>query len=572
MSLADLTAERDSPAWTRLALLAFAAFLVLPHLLHSPLTVSEGIMAGTARGFLESGDFTRLRHLGRPIHQYPLYPWLLAVFGLEQGPDWLIRVPAVAGWLAMAALAWFTAAKSGGEFAGLIAALVPLTCAAGYAAASVASNDIWFATILFAAWTAWYRLGAVQGRWDVAWGVSAGFVALAFFAGGPRAFVLFYLPLLVLRWPVKGREQMLRWGHLLALVLVVALSGTWLAHSLRHAEVLTWAQLVESAVPADQGGYVQRLWQFPLRVVAWGLPWTLFAWPAFCQAFRPVEKAPEQSAFLRTVATAVFVPCWLLPGVTVRSLLVLLGPLAVLTAMNYESLLRRHAAGYRRLLNLCTRAACGAAAIGVLAAVLLLTGWLEIPELSFAEVSFAGACVLLSVGFAVLLISSRGRAVWVRLLLTVAVATVVFRTFSLPFEALRSGRPRLAAHRLTEPLPDGYPLYVAADLSLAAIGHYITHPVVRLASPAQLPQSTPRVYLLAAGEPPVQEDLRWRALGRPAAIGGGPPEVRILWMPASGAILRVDITRPETQAEAELAGADWVQLYEGTPRTLTTQP
>lgn len=572
MSFTDVTIERAKPLRIRLALLALAALLVVPQLFHAPLAPSEAMATGVAREIRAEGDFTLLRHLGRPVHQNPLYAWLLSAFDLGDAPAWAVRLPSVAAWLSLAGLAYWGAAASAGPFAGFIAALIPLTSVAGIAFASRASSDMWFAVLLFAAWLCWYRLGTVRGLWNWAWGGSVLLVALAFFAGGARAFAFFYLPLLLLQSPVKAREQMLRWGHLLALVLALALCGTWLAHSLHHAEVVTWSQLVERAVQTQDSGYRQRLWQFPLRVLGWGLPWTVFAWPAFCQAFRSVEKDREQASFFRTVVVVVFVSCWLLSGVSSGSMLVLLGPFAVLTAMNYESLLRRHAASCRRLLWGLSFAGAAVAFAAVAGAVLLLTGLVKIPEITPFQMSFLAANAVVSGGFAGFLLLRRERAVWIRVLLLAGLAVTSHRSFALPVQALRrESLPRIA-QRLSAHVPTGKPIHVAGDLPIAVVSHYINRSLISWESDVSATHRTPRIYLLTTGAPPVREDLQWHPVGRPTALGGEANFLQASWKPSPGTLLEITGVAPQSADAAEVAGAHWMQLYEGVPRTLSAEP
>lgn len=573
MSLADVTIERAKPLRIRLALLALAALLVVPQLFQAPLSPSEGLATGAAREIRTDGDFTRLRYLGRPVHQNPLHVWLLAAFDLGDTPAWAARLPSVAAWLILAGLAYWGASVSAGTFAGFIAALIPLTSVAGIAFASRASSEMWFAVLLFAAWLCWYHVGVTRGRWNWAWGMSVLLVVPAFFAGGPRAFVFFYLPLLLLQSPIKAREQMLRWGHLLALVPALALCGTWMAHSLQHAEVVTWSQLVERAVQAQEGGsYLRRLWQFPLRLLGWGLPWAVFAWPAFCLAFRNREKDGERATFWRAVVVLLFVACWLLSGLSPRSLLVLLGPFAVLTAINYESLLRRHADFYRRLLRCLSFVGAAGAFAAVAGSVLLLTGWIKIPELAPLQVSFVAANAVVSGGLAGLLLLRRERAVWIRVLLLAGVAVTSHRCFELPVQALSGASPPRIAQRLSAHVPPGNPIHVAGNLPIADVAHYINRSLVPWESTVSVTRRNPRIYLLTAGAPPVREDLQWRPLGRPTALGGEASPVRTAWKPSAITLFEITGVSPQIETAGEDPEAQWVQLYEGTPRTLSAEP
>jgi hypothetical protein len=70
-------------------------------------------------------------------------------------------------------------------------------------------------------------------------------------------------------------------------------------------------------------------------------PLSLFAWPAFCPAYTPLDKNPVFSRFLKTITMAVFFFLWFYPFSSPRDYIILVPPLAVLSGMNYWLLARR---------------------------------------------------------------------------------------------------------------------------------------------------------------------------------------------------------------------------------------
>lgn len=572
MTLSTLIEERSGGGWLRGLALLLAACVLAPMMAARPLETAEAVVAGAARSIMETGDFWRLSILGQPLHQQPLYSWILASCGFASGPVWLLRLPSLAGLVGISSLSWYVARRAAGAFAGFIAALVVLTSAGGLLYAQQAANDIWAAFGLFSAWAAWYHFGAARDRWNLAWGLAIACVVVAFFAGGIQVFTVFYVPLFLLLKPVRGRDQMLWWLHPILLVAGLAFCASWLAHSLRHAEMVTWEQLVETAVAVPSRSYVQRLWQFPLRAVGLAMPWALVAWPGFCRAFRAVEKDHEQARYWRRIIGVLFVLCWLLPGVPARALLPLLGPFAVLTALNYENLIRRHSTGLRLALR---RIEWGglAAGGGLLAGgILVRAGGIVVPELETWEVNwlliggttaFAVPCIALS---------ANDRRIWLRLALLAVTAACIWQTLAMPVAALEHERPSAVAEDLTKHVPAPATIYsLRIGVAIAPVSHYIEQTQKPLDSIEELPVEEDEPYLLAGLTPPVHELFEWHPVSVPKELRSGSREIRVTWAPAKGVLCRIEAERPaRTPQPGTPEARRWSRVYRGIARALDT--
>jgi drug/metabolite transporter (DMT)-like permease len=136
----------------------------------------------------------------------------------------------------------------------------------------------------------------------------------------------------------------------------------------------------------DTGDYFRHLLTFPLDLGVRLMPWLLLAWAPFCVAIQTLDPTPIFSRFLRTLFLVDFFLLWITPLDEVHDWLILLGPLAIMTALNYELNVRRYGNVYSRLGNL-------AAAVLLPGSAILLLGFFLFAEgaLCFAAAKYTTA-------------------------------------------------------------------------------------------------------------------------------------------------------------------------------------
>jgi 4-amino-4-deoxy-L-arabinose transferase-like glycosyltransferase len=364
--------DRTFPA-RDLWLLAFAAaVLLLPNLSTREVRGTEALYAGVASDMVRTGALWATAVHGAPVEAYPGYAWLVAagqVLGLA--PEAALRLPAALCLVVLAGLCGVVGYRRGGPIAGAVAAAMVLCNPAALRAGTRGQNDSLLALLLCAAWLVWYSLGQRRKRWTLAWIAAMAFVVPAAFTAGARSIALFYLPFIFLRHPVKGRRRLLLPSHLVVLGLTVAGLAFWL-HQVPKQIFLPWNEV--STVPRVTVSYPVELLLFPVHCILYLMPWPFLCWPAFCMAYRPLERSPVIFHYLRTIVVSSFLAVWLIPDLSPLVLLPVLGPLAIMTGLHAELLVRRHHHLLRRLSIALLAVAMVVAVFGILAAALHLAG------------------------------------------------------------------------------------------------------------------------------------------------------------------------------------------------------
>ena len=496
-------------------LIALFPVLYLVNLGTRELRRPEALQATIANEMTSTSRLAITTVHGEHVNSFPLYPWLVkTASAFQRANDWTARIPAALGVLSLAALSGWAAYSNGGALAGCVAASMALTCVAAFRAGVRAGPDTVFASLVAAAWLVWYHLGRERKRWGVAWTVVMLLLLAAVFTVGARALACFYLPILCLRRPLRGWRRMLFPAHFAALAGLAAVVLVW-CHYVPEQTLLPWNTL--RAVPRVTSSYPRELLLFPLKSAAYLLPWSFLAWPAFCVAYRPLEKKPVYCDFLRVLVYSLFLAAWLLPNISPRALLPLVCPLSVLTGLHYETLVRRHARALGTLCRLLGHAARGSAVLFLLAGGLHLSGAAVLSGLS------AGRC-----GWSMLLLLAAGALVWwlrkerwpkepwaCLLLATAAVRLVYLAVLPTSGGWLHAEKRNLGTV-LRQDIPKDAIVYKTLDSDLLVECFYLKRATRRVREPDRdLPTSPAAVFVLGGGKPPIAPARTWTACSPP---------------------------------------------------------
>ncbi len=343
-----------------LALGLAAVLLLLPQLSLPPLNSAEAQAGLVARDMVESGgSWLDCTIAGDRVEVPFLLVWAAALSSLSFGEvnEFTLRLPSVISLLLAVLSGVLMARRYGGNLSALITGACALSSIGAVQMAAKADGQVMSAALLGAAWLVWFELSRSGSRWLFAWIGGLGLAFLASTLSGLHCLVFFYLPLIFVRRPTDVRKRLFQFQHLaaLALVTVAAMLLQWLL-SLGGAQAFA---LLPPLFSNDIGdvqfhareeavGYFSHLISFPFKVGIYLLPWTLLAWPAFCESFRSLERHPLLFTWLRTACIIPFIATWLIPDAKVDTLLPLLIPISVMTGLHYPMLMRRHEAMLRR--------------------------------------------------------------------------------------------------------------------------------------------------------------------------------------------------------------------------------
>ncbi len=279
---------------------------------------------------------------GELIASFPLFPWItaltykLAPVGIEFG----LRLVSVLSIAAISIVVWQTARKALSEDAGLLAAAATFSSAIVIEKGLDGYPDMLGNVFLFAAWTTWFNMGAVKNRWNAAWILSFLFCGLAFYSIGWKALFFFALPLFFMRRPLTVWSRLMRPGFFAGLGILLCFILIWLVPMLARRAEMPFRSL--SLGISDKNDFIFQVLYFPLELPTRLLPWSLLAWPAFCVAYQPLEKNQVFSRFMRTIFVSISFALCFMPDLDWRNATVLAAPSAVLAAINYPLLVRRH--------------------------------------------------------------------------------------------------------------------------------------------------------------------------------------------------------------------------------------
>ncbi len=543
--------------WCWLGVCLCFMLLYLPFLGTSPLSRLEAIAAiGAAEPGVAGG-----RELG--VVTYPLYPWLVTFCRLLVGHnEWAVRLPSFAAVLGLSTVTVLFARKAAGadRKAMTTTALMTFLPILMIISGRQASGHSLTAFLLCSAWFLWYWLGHTSKRWDIVWPLTLALVLAAAFHTGPRAFVLFYLPLFFLRRPFRIWHRLRMVRHLGVLLPVLAFYLYWI-----HGQIGSAFLLPLEMVLSEPQGMWSRLLLFPVSSFFLLLPAPFFFWPGFCAAFRTVETDREAASFLRTLIIPLFIFIWLLPRGYPADLAVLTAPLAVLAGMHYDILMRRFRYAFARFVPFVESVVMIVVLAALLFWVFVLTGIVEIEGLPMFYrflafvISSAAAATMATVRF----YGGKHIPYCFRAAVISVVITAVLVSGRAPLSGLFNRVEKEQAEMLQSNLPPETPVYNLTSRALVKESFYLRRPVVSLHSTAALPVLKEQsVYVLGGYNSPLSERFSWNAVSE-LVDTTAEYKTEIEWLPVRGTLLKISRQRETSEQPPALVG---VRIYQGNPR------
>ena len=382
-----------------------------------------------------------------------------------------------------------------------------------------------FALVIFSGHLLWYYFAAWRGDWSKAWLVGFIFCSIGFYLEGVISLIFFLLPLIFMRRPLGIFRRLRNRGVMLGIGCFAATVLLW--YLPYHFEGVRLAPAIPRFDLLDTWEYLWHLLTFPVDFSLRMIPWALLAWAPFCVAFQTLDDTPMFSRFLRTLFLADFFLLWVLPLDEARGWIVLVPPLAVMTALNYELAVRRYGGFYRKIGNLF-------AAVLLPGAGIVLLGFYLLPAEMIAEVMLLlerplefsdnfGNTVLGVVSGTVLLLLAlhlfllrEKPPIWCCYSLIVLAPLLVYYNIVYPYqcqERPRMERGELLRNALQQDGAENVQIiykYNVYDFYSESV--YMNKSMCRINTLAMLPgEDVKTVYLLAPGFPEHAE-RNWRSL------------------------------------------------------------
>ena len=303
----------------------------------------EGLFATCALEFIPGNPMTAHGVIQREVP--PLFPALASVLNHLGVPmEWALRLLAIFMLGAWSLLAGFAAAKRRNFRAGVVA----FFCCSGTIFAMDKGVDglptTTAAFFLLAGQLLFFHYGNRLANWNKAWIGASLLWITAYLAGGSIVILYIIGPLLFLRRPMSVSSKFNTPGFFIACILAALILCIRVFHNGYNMQM--------DFLPDNflLGEYFERLLLFPLKFPVRLFPWTLLIWLPFCAALQTVDQTPVFSKYLRTMFAVSFAVSWLLPDRPGRELFFAVGPLAIMTGLNYDLGIRRYWKWFRKAL------------------------------------------------------------------------------------------------------------------------------------------------------------------------------------------------------------------------------
>ncbi|WDE96929.1 hypothetical protein PQO03_03010 [Lentisphaera profundi] len=327
------------------------------------LSPRESTLAHITRHISEQGYFENSM-LGTQTKHSPFYSWISLLLSGEKVNPFSLRFVSLISLVGIGLISFFSAKRFGGIKSAWPAFAFSISSIAVVNMATRAEEGLLTAFLMSCAWLSWYSISRKSKRWFKAWFWGIFFTSLAASVNGPHMYLFFYLPTLFMTRPTDIRKRLVMLPHLSAMsfnILIIIAIQYFLTKfaSDRESAFTYFSTDVSAPQKIDfqfDEGYIKASIKFALNAMSYYLPWTFLAWTGFCEAFRLIEKnssaGPEIFRFMRRITCVLFFAFMLYPESNAYSLLPLIFPLSVMTALHYPIYARR----YGLLLNKVLRA------------------------------------------------------------------------------------------------------------------------------------------------------------------------------------------------------------------------
>ena len=336
--------EKELGRYWPLILLTAISLIFLPQIALFELSGTEAAFSQVAQDLTNGQSVGTPSLQGQYVDTRPLYPILISLFSFGASPnDISVHLPSILGLLIMCfSAAWVTFRHSNRQ-AAAVAGLIVLSSYASLRFATKAEPHLLGAALISCSWLTLYEISRDTKNWHIAWLSALGFSFLGYLCIGAHSFFFFYFPLLFLRRPTDIRKRLLKAPHLIAFTGLCLLTFLYFSHNHNFVKN-TGAFSLNAPFSAlwPDSGYLFKVLRFPFTCFTYLLPWAFFAWAPYCEALRPLEKDKVLYHYLRTITVSLFLIICFLPGAGAENLLPLLSPIAIMIALHYSILIRRH--------------------------------------------------------------------------------------------------------------------------------------------------------------------------------------------------------------------------------------
>ncbi|MCF7853589.1 MAG: hypothetical protein K9N51_02230, partial [Candidatus Pacebacteria bacterium] len=424
------------------------------------------------------------------------------------------------------------------------------------------TDELAVSCLIATAWFAWFLVGRMAKRWALAWSIALLLVLAAATGVGIRAFITFYIPVVFFRRPLLVWRRIASPAHWVTLASVLLLFSMWVFITPGGGVFVTLSSAGEVMLPREPTAYGSRLLYFPVACILLGLPWACLAWPGFCAAFRPLEERPDVGSFLRTLVLSLLIAAWLWPAVNYFQLTVVAAPLAVLVALHYQLLVRRHYQGITHVVNAFTYLMYGAGILIILSGIvftLRLIVFHGVPAFEWGLRTVSVAVAL--VAFWALNRQQWCRQVWFRLTLNMTVLVFVASNVYLPIQSARRNHELNAARFLAQNIPVQAPVYKLTRAPMLVERWYMQRRVVDVLATEELPAEEEVLYVLGGPRPPILVTRTWEPCSPPVQLDCS-HRLKLHWFPDTAPLAAI---RTECQ-ETQTVGTAVARVYRGVLR------